>query len=74
MARLVPAKGPHALKGKLTGVAMTAADEELFSIGATWDLCLQRFGLTPAIAATAPPPPSSQARHRLVARPEEFRE
>jgi prevent-host-death family protein len=39
VARLVPAKGPHALKGKLTGVAMsTADDEELFSTGATWDL------------------------------------
>jgi prevent-host-death family protein len=39
VARLVPAKGPHALKGKLTGVAMSSADdEELFSTGATWDL------------------------------------
>jgi prevent-host-death family protein len=39
VARLVPAKGPHVLKGKLTGVAMSAADDEkLFSTGATWDL------------------------------------
>ena len=39
VARLVPAKGPNALKGKLTGVAMSAADdEELFTTGATWDL------------------------------------
>lgn len=39
VARLVSAKGPHALKGKLTGVAMSAADdEELFSTRATWDL------------------------------------
>jgi prevent-host-death family protein len=39
VARLVPAKGPSALKGKLAGVAMTAAaDEELFGTGATWDL------------------------------------
>jgi prevent-host-death family protein len=39
VARLVPAKGPHALKGKLAGVAMSSADdEELFSTGATWDL------------------------------------
>jgi prevent-host-death family protein len=39
VARLVPAKGPHSLKGKLTGVAMSAADdEELFTTGATWDL------------------------------------
>jgi hypothetical protein len=37
--RIVSAKGPHALKGKLTGVAMSAADdEELFSTRATWDL------------------------------------
>ena len=39
VARLVPAKGPHALKGTLTGVAISAADdEELFGTGATWDL------------------------------------
>jgi prevent-host-death family protein len=39
VARLVPAKGPNALKGKLTGVAMSAADdEELFTTGASWDL------------------------------------
>jgi prevent-host-death family protein len=39
VARLVPAKGPHALKGRLTGVAMSAGeDEELFSTGAAWDL------------------------------------
>lgn len=39
VARLVPAKGPHSLKGKLTGVAMSAADDEdLFSTGASWNL------------------------------------
>jgi len=39
VARLVPAKGPHVLKGELTGVAISSAeDEELFSTGATWDL------------------------------------
>jgi prevent-host-death family protein len=39
VARLVPAKGPHALKGRLTGRAMSAGeDEELFSTGATWNL------------------------------------
>ncbi len=39
VARLVPARGPHALKASLTGVAMTAArDEDLFSTGATWEL------------------------------------
>ncbi len=39
VARLVPAGGPHALKGSLVGVAITAADEEdLFSTGAAWNL------------------------------------
>ncbi len=39
VARLVPAAGPHALKGSLAGVAMTAAvDEELFTTGETWEL------------------------------------
>jgi prevent-host-death family protein len=39
VARLVPATGPSALKGKLTGVAMSAADdEELFTTGAAWNL------------------------------------
>lgn len=39
VARLVPAIGPHALKGTLADVAMTAAkEEELFRTGATWNL------------------------------------
>ena len=39
VARLVPATGPSALKGKLTGVAISVADEEeLFTTGATWNL------------------------------------
>jgi len=39
VARLVPATGPHALKGSLVGVAMTAAgDEDLYATGATWDV------------------------------------
>jgi len=39
VARLVPARGAHALRGRLTGVAMTAAeDDDLFSTGATWNL------------------------------------
>lgn len=39
VARLVPATGPHGLKGRLAGVAMTAGPEEdLFTTGATWDL------------------------------------
>lgn len=39
IARLVPAAGPHALKGSLTGVAMTAdREDDLFTTGVTWDL------------------------------------
>jgi len=39
VARLVPATGPHALKGRLVGAATTAAsDEDLFATGATWEL------------------------------------
>lgn len=39
VARLVPAAGPSALKGKLAGVAMSAADDEdLFTTGAAWNL------------------------------------
>jgi prevent-host-death family protein len=39
VARLVPATGPHALKGSLAGVAMSAADdEELFSTREAWEL------------------------------------
>jgi prevent-host-death family protein len=39
IARLVPATGPHALKGKLAGVAktMTADDMQLFGTDAAWD-------------------------------------
>jgi prevent-host-death family protein len=39
VARLVPANGPHALRGRFSGVARSASgDEELFSTGAPWDL------------------------------------
>lgn len=39
VARLVPAAGPQALKGRFEGVAMSAAGEEdLFTTGASWDL------------------------------------
>lgn len=39
VARLSPAKGPHSLKGRLAGVAMSAAsDDELFTTGETWNL------------------------------------
>jgi prevent-host-death family protein len=40
VARLVPASGAQSLKGKLTGVAMTATaeEEDLFTTGAPWDL------------------------------------
>ena len=39
VARLVPAVGPQALRGKLAAVAMTAAPEaELFTTGEAWNL------------------------------------
>jgi prevent-host-death family protein len=39
VARLVPATGPNALKGSMSGVAMTTSDDDdLFSTGQTWDL------------------------------------
>ncbi|MHB1501236.1 MAG: type II toxin-antitoxin system Phd/YefM family antitoxin [Candidatus Dormibacteria bacterium] len=39
VARLVPARGPHVLKGRLAGVAVTAADDdELLTTGAHWEL------------------------------------
>ena len=39
VARLAPARGPHALRGRFAGIAMsTADDDELFTTGETWDL------------------------------------
>jgi prevent-host-death family protein len=39
VARLVPASGPHALKGVAVSIAIdNASDEELFSTGAEWSL------------------------------------
>lgn len=40
IARLVPATGPHGLKGRLVGAAMTAgaADEDVFTTDAAWQL------------------------------------
>lgn len=38
VARLTPAAGPHALRGRFAGVASTAvADEDVFLTGAPWD-------------------------------------
>ena len=38
VARLVPATGPHALRGRFNGVAVSAADDEqLFSTDASWN-------------------------------------
>ncbi|MDQ6848504.1 MAG: type II toxin-antitoxin system prevent-host-death family antitoxin [Actinomycetota bacterium] len=38
VARLVPARGPSALKGMFAGIATSVAtDEELFSTGEEWD-------------------------------------
>lgn len=39
VAKLVPASGARALEGKMTGVAMTAVDDDdLFTTGVSWDL------------------------------------
>jgi len=39
VARLTPARGPHALKGKFAGVTTsTANDEDLFSTGDVWNV------------------------------------
>jgi len=39
IACLVPAQGPHALKGRFAGVATSAVDnDDLFATGAAWDL------------------------------------
>ena len=39
IARLAPARGPHALRGRFAGVAMSTADDDgLFTTGEIWDL------------------------------------
>jgi prevent-host-death family protein len=39
VARLVPATGPNAMRGALTGLAVaTVEDDELFTTGILWDL------------------------------------
>ncbi len=39
VARLVPARRPHSLRGRFKGTAMSAAgDGDLFSTGAAWNL------------------------------------
>lgn len=39
VARLVPAAGPPALRGRLAGVAHTVgSDEDLFSTGQSWEM------------------------------------
>ncbi|REO42744.1 type II toxin-antitoxin system prevent-host-death family antitoxin, partial [Mycobacterium tuberculosis] len=39
VARLVAATGPHALKGRFSGVAMAAVDDdELFTTGVSWNV------------------------------------
>lgn len=39
VARLVPAYGPHSLRGRFEGVAIsTSDDDDLLDTGADWDL------------------------------------
>lgn len=45
VARIVPARGPHALKDAFKGVAMSAAeDEDLYSTGVKWNVERRRPG------------------------------
>lgn len=38
VARLAPARGPHALKGKFKGITSSeASDEDLFTTGVRWN-------------------------------------
>lgn len=38
VARLVPATGPHALRGRLAGIAIsTVGDDDLFGTGVAWE-------------------------------------
>jgi prevent-host-death family protein len=38
IARIAPAKGPHALKGKFSGTVVIASpDDDLYSTGETWN-------------------------------------
>lgn len=54
IARLVPARGPHALLGRFTGVAASASDDEgLFTTGAGWDRRSRFRGPSLAIPPTA---------------------
>ena len=39
VARLVPARGPHALEGSMHGIAWTTdPDDDLYSTGVVWDV------------------------------------
>jgi prevent-host-death family protein len=39
VARLTPARGPHALKDKFAGIAVTVdPDDDLYTTGVTWNL------------------------------------
>jgi len=43
VARLVPGRGAHTLRGSLAGMAVTtAADEDLLSTGAGWNVLVDR--------------------------------
>ena len=46
VARLVGAKGPNALRGRFSKVAMTAGeDDELFTTGAAWGVTVRRVAV-----------------------------
>jgi hypothetical protein len=39
VARLIPARGPHALEGSMRGIAWTTdPDDDLYSTGVIWEV------------------------------------
>ncbi|OSC42291.1 prevent-host-death family protein [Mycobacterium decipiens] len=59
IARLVAATGSHALKGRMSGMAMTAVDEDhLFTTGASWNASRRRCCSTRTWCTGGRPNPS----------------
>lgn len=60
VARLVPARGPHALRGALQGVALSAADDEdLFTTGVAWEAQGRRCSSIRTSSIGGPPSPGA---------------
>ncbi|MCY3924208.1 MAG: type II toxin-antitoxin system prevent-host-death family antitoxin [bacterium] len=74
VARLVPAKGPAALRGRFAGVAVSVADEDLpFSTGADWEFDGSLWPGSRAASASVPrtETPSRNPSSRLSEAPPE---